>query len=415
MRHMEESGCERSVADVGERCCGCLSCASICPKGCISVVADGMGFRHPSVNADVCVSCALCRRVCPALSGRKKEDSISCRWVMADNADMLASSSSGGAFGLLANRVLEAGGSVYGAAFDDGFRAVRHVRAASFEEFKRLHGSKYVQSVVDPALYREVERDLKSGLHVLWSGTPCQASACRGYLEAKGADVARLLCVDVICHGVPSPRVWSNWLDWYEEKVGSPLVAVNFRSKETGWPGFSMAYAFENGERSTSRFESDWYCAAFNSNRSLRNACFACPARRHSGSDITLGDFWGFPQSHPDVDCRGGVSAVLANTDKGERAVKDILAGTTWGAVDYMEIYAGNPSLEVNPKRPEDWNEFRGAVSTGESVDTLMAKWAFKPSVARRVKDVVFGAVKRVLGPRLVQRLQSARFARRAE
>lgn len=403
----------KSVAGIGSHCCGCGACAAVCPKGCISRHRDEMGFPVFKVDEEACISCGACVKVCPVYSLHERQEVQSCQWMVSRDAQTLGRSSSGGVFSLLAGDLLADGGTVYGARLSSDCKSVFHARVDDARDLDALRGSKYVQSVIPDEIYSQVASDLRSGKRVLWTGVPCQAAACRAYLTMRKIDTTNLLCVDVICHGVPSPEVWRKWIEHKEAVRGSEVEQMAFRDKATGWPKFSMSYRYADGGAERGLYFKDWYYKAFGSDLMLRESCFDCPSKRSSGSDITIGDFWGFQQAHPEIDHTRGVSAVIANTAKGNEVLERICALADCGPSSYNEIYAGNPSLEVCPKRPQDWEAFRQVVTNGASIPTLVERWSFKRPKAALAKDAVVGVIKKLLGPKRVQALQAKRFEAR--
>lgn len=389
-----------AICTLADACCGCGACSAACPKGCISMGRDNLGFSRPIVNAEICIDCGACEQACPAIGERSVDQLKSVSWAKSDSSELLDRSSSGGIFGLLARKVLSEGGVVCGAAFDEGCRTVRHVLVGNETGLDAVMRSKYVQSSIGKEVYRGVRNAIRSGRRVLFAGTACQVAGMRGYLGKLG-ESDLFLSVDVICHGVPSPELWSRWIDYRGEAFGSDVCDVNMRSKTTGWLSYSAAYKHAAEKDNTRDIESrvfgeDWYMKAFLANASLRSSCLACPAKRSSGADVTLGDFWGFQNIHPEVDCSKGVSAVLCNSKKGERAFKAISRITLNGSATLDEVVAGNPSLirSVSPHPMRD--EFLNDVASGSSIPDLMAKWKFRQSLRRRVRGKL-GAIKRRL------------------
>lgn len=389
-----------AIYTLADACCGCGACSAACPKGCISMERDNLGFSRPIVNAEICIDCGACEQACPAIGERSVDQLKSVSWAKSDSSELLDRSSSGGIFGLLARKVLSEGGVVCGAAFDEGCRTVRHVLVGNETGLDAVMRSKYVQSSIGKEVYRGVRNAIRSGRRVLFAGTACQVAGMRGYLGKLG-ESDLFLSVDVICHGVPSPELWSRWIDYRGEAFGSDVCDVNMRSKTTGWLSYSAAYKHAAEKDNTRDIESrvfgeDWYMKAFLANASLRSSCLACPAKRSSGADVTLGDFWGFQNIHPEVDCSKGVSAVLCNSKKGERAFKAISRITLNGSATLDEVVAGNPSLirSVSPHPMRD--EFLNDVASGSSIPDLMAKWKFRQSLRQRVRGKL-GAIKRRL------------------
>ena len=360
---------------------------------------DACGFLRPSVDASACVGCGACDSACPAINGRAQDDCKAAYWAKSNNESEKLASSSGGVFALLAHEVLAADGVVCGAAWAQDFKSVRHVLVEDEAELPSVMRSKYVQSAVGGEIYEGVCAALRDGRRVLFTGTACQAAGMRGYL-GKLAESENLLLVDVICHGVPSPLLWEKWATWREGCAGSPLCDVNLRDKETGWLSYSSTYEYGADEGRTkdgSVFRDDWYSKAFLANASLRSSCFQCPAKRSCGSDITLGDFWGIQDVHPEVDYDGGVSAVLCNSERGVAAIESLGSRLQPGESSFENVSKGNPSLcsAVAPYVKRD--EFMADLANGSSIDELMAAYAFEPSLAQRVRGKLGGITRRLL------------------
>ena len=385
------------IASLGEACCGCGACAARCPKGCIEMMPDRCGFQHPVIGVETCIGCDACDAVCPAMVKRPEDALEGVIWAKSkDNAERL-SSSSGGVFALLAHDVLDAGGVVVGAAWDEGCKHVYHVLVDSEEGLDSIMRSKYVQSSVGREVYWGVRDALRSGRRVLFSGTACQVAGMRAYL-GKLAESDGFLAVDVICHGAPSPLLWERWAEYRENRVGASLRDVNMRSKVTGWLSYSAKYEYTVEKDGApvcdgSVFGNDWFFKAFLGNASLRPSCFACPAKRSCGSDVTLGDFWGIQSTHPEVDYEGGVSAVLANTVKGSSAIASLKPRLEWGESAVEKVLLGNPSLAKPVSPHEEFSGFVGDLESGLGMGEMIGKYRFRPTLGQRVRSRL-GAVK---------------------
>lgn len=228
------------------KCTGCTACASKCPRHCIAMEEDQEGFLYPSVNLKLCIDCHLCETICPINSNSEKRigsDSKKVYALVNNDIEVRKNSASGGAFALFATQVLSQGGVVYGAAFSKDFTEVHHVRITNVDELPFLQGSKYLQSKLKNVFY-QVQYDLLAGRYVLFSGTSCQNAGLQRYL---GKEYEYLLCVEFICHGVPSPKIWRKYLKMIKNKLGGSIVRVLFREKRllnngtgnnfTGWGG----------------------------------------------------------------------------------------------------------------------------------------------------------------------------------
>lgn len=387
-----------AISVVGDKCCGCWACAAICPTYCLSMKEDGAGFKYPAYESG-CIGCGRCEKVCPVMSVGAADTAVSVSWAKAEDDGLRERSSSGGVFGLLSDKVLEQDGVVYGAAYGKGCRSVGHVRIKSKEQLDRVMRSKYTQSAMGVDTYKDVAADLKAGKKVLFSGVGCQCAGLRNYLKLKRVSADNLLAVEVLCHGVPSPKLWSEWLGYKESSFGSnaaEIDEVNFRSKSSGWTTYSVAYSVATEKVESTRFGEDWYMKAFLSNASLRESCLQCPAKRCSGSDVEIGDYWGVYNVHPDIADELGVSAVICNTENGKAAIDALGDALFFGPTTFQDVANGNPSLtkSVQPyaKRVEFLNDVSGSVP----IEDLVRNWSFAPSFTQRVRGKL-GRVKRKL------------------
>lgn len=385
-----------------EACCGCGACAAACPKECIRMAEGAYGFLCPKIDESVCVECGRCEQVCPVLAKSVPDGVVAARWVAAEEMELRNRSSSGGVFGLLAREVLSHDGVVCGAAWEEGCKRLAHKAVKDIEELDDIMRSKYVQSEVRREVYEAVQAALTEGKPALFCGTSCQVAGMRAYL-GKLADSDRLLLVDVICHGAPTPLLWRKWLEYVSSSTGETITAVNFRCKDAGWRSFSVHYVAGTGdgvEKTCQKtvFRDDWYMGAFLRNASLRDSCFSCSAKRTAGSDITLGDYWGIELAHPEVnDDDRGVSAVLTNTDKGERALKAVLGRVKWGESSFAQIVDGNVPLVHSVKPDPVRNAFLQALSDGMPMEEMVRTWTFQTSMARKVAKKLKKALKKRL------------------
>lgn len=305
-------------------CCGCTACASICPRDAISMVPDVMGFLYPKVDVGKCIECKLCERVCAF-----NEDYHNHLHNLSEplaygarhrNMREVETSRSGAAFIAISDVILKMGGVVYGAGYDEHFRVI-HKRATASIERDEFKGSKYVQSDLT-GIFRQIKKDLESGFPVLFSGTPCQTAGLNSYIGAKLRP--NLYLLDIVCHGVPSPYIWRDYLDYIEKEQGDRVCYVNFRDKEYGWNKHIETFKFLNGTQKVN-FKFQFYKLI-----TFRYSCANCHyTNLHRPSDITIADFWGWEQANPDSNKDNkGISLLLVNTEKGkyllEKAIPDL-------------------------------------------------------------------------------------------
>lgn len=322
-------------------CCGCAACVQACKKQCIRLTADKEGFLYPSINEVLCVQCGKCLKVCS--ERQTYEARVPTGVYAAINLDekVRMRSSSGGIFSLLAEYVIEQDGVVFGAAFNERLEVV-HCHVETIEGVAAFRGSKYVQSRIG-ASFQDAENFLKSGRKVLFSGTPCQIAGLKSYL---GKDYPGLLTVDFVCHGVPSPGIFKEYVQAQPDLV----TGINFRDKRTGWKNFSVTMETSAGER-TEVFYNDEYMQGFLGNVFLRPTCYRCNFRSgRSDSDFTLGDFWGIDKLRPEMDNDKGLSLVIANNNEAYSILKTLECSLTEMLLDDAVKY--NPSINSSVAIP---------------------------------------------------------------
>ena len=312
--------------------------------------ADLSGFLYPLVDLERCTECGRCMLACPVLNPPSRHQHPNAYACMARDDELREASSSGGVFGLLGQRVIDAGGVVFGAVLDEGLEVV-HDSAVTGDELSRLRRSKYVQSRMGNA-YRLVRDALRADRPVLFSGTPCQVAGLKSYLSC---DYDQLLCVDIVCHGVPSPRVWRRYLTHLEERYQARATAAAFRRKDEGWRESSLAVGFDNGAEHRMTLSEDPFLRAFLSDVCLRPSCYACKFKGLArAADLTLADFWGVESVAPEMDDDRGTSLVFVNSDAGRLAFADIEAALASQSVSVEAAVAQNPaavqSVVPNPK-----------------------------------------------------------------
>lgn len=260
-----------------------------------------------------------------------------------------AASRSGGIFTALSDLVLLDNGIVYGCILTDDFSAV-HIRAESVEERNKMRGSKYIQSKLKET-FKNVKIDLERKRKVLFSGTSCQVAGLKGFLEKE---YDNLICVDIVCHGVPSKKVWEAYLTWQEQKNHSRVINVNFRNKRKfGWRNHIETITFHNGRTVSSQI----FKNLFYGHTILRPSCYECPYKSimHPG-DITIADYWGIEKAVPEFDDNKGVSLVLVNNEIGEKVFGCVKENLTWKQTKLEDCL--QPPLKSPFPKPQNREEF---------------------------------------------------------
>ena len=211
-----------------EKCTGCGACFNSCPKQCISMRESDNGYKYPVINQEICIDCGLCSKNCPILTSYKKNYPITLFSAIykSDDAALLNSSSGGIAYAL-SEYLLNSGGIVFGAAYDDNMN-VKHIEIQDKKDLYKLQGSKYVQSDTGNT-FSKVKGCLSDGKKVIFFGLPCQISGLYSYLGSFNTE--NLYTCDLLCGGAPSPGVFKKYINYLEQKYKSKAENLNFRSK----------------------------------------------------------------------------------------------------------------------------------------------------------------------------------------
>lgn len=371
-----------------EKCTGCGACENVCPKNAIKLLPNHEGFLYPQIDTEKCIECRLCEKACiimNPLPSSKPRMSFCC---YNTNTNIRISSSSGGIFYLLAKSVIDKGGVVFGAVFDENFNVV-HTYADSIIKLQPMLGSKYVQSSMDDS-FCKVKDFLTKGRLVYFSGTPCQIAGLKAFL---GKDYKNLICQDLLCHGVPSPKVWQSYVDIRLKKSNSALQRIAFRAKP--WKRFSVSFLYENNTEYRCVFMNDTYMKLFLNNTILRRSCYDCPAKGCSGADITLGDYWGVENIHPEMDDDQGTSLVILNSPKGVSVFSEI----TDNLKSVQTITPTKGMYWCSVKIPRNRNRFfteYGAAHDDKTVEKVFLRYA-KLSKLEKLKNMIKRMLPKVL------------------
>lgn len=269
------------------------------------------------------------------------------------NEEVRLNSSSGGVFSCLADSVLEKHGKVYGVTMSEDCYSAEYIGVTCKEEMIKLRGSKYLQAKIGNT-FREIKTDLLNGRIVLFSGTGCQVNGLKSFL---GKEYDNLICVDVICHGVPSPALWKKYVQHQEQKYNGKLININFRCKDNSWQDFGIKeilkeFPQNNLKKKYLSKDIDSYMQMFLRDYCLRPSCFKCLAKRVKRADITIADFWGIDNVAPKLNDGKGVSLVLIRTEKGRKIFRDISSNMRFEEVSYEEAVSKNRAEYCSAKKP---------------------------------------------------------------
>ena len=334
-----------------KKCSGCTACASICPKGCIQMQTDIEGFLYPVVDITKCVECGICERVCPIRNLVIEEQIPQKAYLVQHRNDAVRlDSSAGGAFTAIATAIIQKDGVVFGAAYDERFH-VHHIYVENELDLKKFRNSKYVQSDIGDC-FKQVKAFLKGNRWVCFSGTPCQIEGLSKYL---GKCYERLLLVDVVCHAIPSPLIWSKYLEY--QKIGEIKTDnIRFRDKYYGYKYSTMSF-IQNGKNVYhAGSQQDPMLRAFFSDICNRPSCYECPfKKRYRVSDITIWDCFSVYNFDKMMDDDKGTTRVLCHTAKGVTFIHEIKSMAKCMEVPANQLVSGvkemYESVKENPQR----------------------------------------------------------------
>ncbi len=338
-------------------CTGCYGCVNVCPHNAISMRDDEHGFIHPSVDAGKCTGCGLCYDKCPIVSPRPILDYDAKAYSVAASNEICLQSTSGGAFTVLAEHILQLDGVVFGAR-SNGLEQVWHDVATNRNELEPLRGSKYFQSEVGWT-YRKIKEYLKKGKKVLFVGTPCQVAGLRNFL---GKDNANLFVCDLVCHGVPSKMIFRRFIKEFENKYHTQWVRY-YRNRQLWAPclftkefcvkpiGLDVAYDEEkNVWRENKFYDVDEFNQLFHSNLIQRDSCRHCRfCHIPRVGDITLGDDWRYYNEHigEPEKLQYGRSYIIINNPQGRQLFEQV----KHSFIDCVEReYVGGGHINTPPK-----------------------------------------------------------------
>ena len=380
-----------NISRIKEKCVGCKSCEQSCPKSCISMKENEEGFWYPVIDEKNCVECKLCLKKCPVenIEFHRNKPKEVWAWRNKNDEDIMRSAS-GGAADSAAKAVLQMGGVVYGAAYDEHLM-VSHIEVLDDVERKRIQSSKYVQSDLKDS-YMKAKQRLLEGKIVLFTGTPCQIAGLYAFL---GGDQKNLYTVDLICHGVPSPKFFKKYLEYQSKQMADRVIYFNFRSKDKR--GWGTQYLLKTKTKTkTKTLSLDRYGTHFMDGDCYRESCYQCGyANMSRVGDLTVGDFWGIAKSHPEINSPKGVSSVFVNTEKGKHFFEMIQSFAEVKETSLEEGMVKQHNLISPTIRPCQRDSFYKTIDVPDFIERLR--------VGLRLKERIKG----LIPTKIIQKLKS--------
>ena len=384
--------CRKNIVQLAptDTCTGCAACVSVCPTGSISMREDREGFLQPRIDTKTCIGCHKCEETCPILNPIEIPTDFETQAYAAINKDedVRMRSSSGGMFHALAKWTIEQDGVVFGARFNDQWEVV-HDYTESIEGIEPFMRSKYLQSRIGDT-FKQAKQFLNQGRWVLYSGTPCQIGGLKAYLKK---DYEKLLAVDLICHGVPSPGVWRAYLK--EAIKNDTLLDFNFRDKKDGWKEFQCVTTTTTTTTTTRREQqmANVFFRGFLKNIYLRQSCYQCAFKTiHRCSDITMADFWGVQEVCPQMDDNKGTSLVFCHTTKGLQMIRNLSPYFSVCGQPIDDAVAHNISMVESVERPSrrrDWFRTFRLTRSFRNAARLIDKDRLSKRIVRKLKKLM--------------------------
>ncbi len=351
-------------------CCGCTACFSVCPKSAITMQPDEEGFLYPVVNAADCIECGLCEKVCPIIHNQKTEEETVGYIIRNQDAQIVFESTSGGAFTVLAEYVLQKDGVVYGAGYDDSMLVICK-KASTAAQLFEMRGSKFVQSTLGDT-FVEIKQELNNGTYVLFSGTPCQIAGLLGFLGEKPNN---LLCVDFVCRGVPSPKLWKNYVAYMEQRFDSKMIGARFKHKTYGYHTTTMKIDFENGKTYYGSGRVDPYMRAFVKEMASRPSCSDCAFKSvERPSDITIFDCYEYTKLTGKIDDDRGYTSILVHSQHGKEIFEQIKPKILWSAQNVEQLVECNGIMVRHSAKPHDKRDEFYQLAATMPIDKAMAR-----------------------------------------
>lgn len=383
-----------------KKCYGCTACYSICPKKAIEMVEDEKGFKHPVINNKKCINCGLCKKNCPANYGLDQfvSDNNLPKIYAArtKNEEVREKSTSGGMFSEISNYILNKDGVIFGTVMDENFK-VKYIKVKDKKGRDLLRGAKYVQSDLENT-FTEIKKELDEKKYVMFIGNPCYVAGLKSFLGKNNYE--NLLLCDIVCHGVPSPLIFKEHVEYIKNK--HKLKKYIFRNKLIGWRGTNTTIEYDNTYESNTPY-SDIFTNLYFDGYITRECCSSCKFTSiNRVSDITIGDFWGIEKSHPKFNDEKGTSLLIINSKKGENILENIKNNI------YLEESSVEKCLQPQLKYPSAenknklsfWNDYKKRGF--HFVAKKYTIFGFKKRLIKSIKKIIPNNVKEKLKGRKV-------------
>jgi len=375
-------------------CTGCRACEQLCPAKCIEMKEDEEGFIYPHIDETKCINCGLCKMQCPQLKTERMNHEKEVFAVKAKDKQVAHKSTSAGVAYLLSKKTIEENGIVYGCAYNEKLEP-NQIRVTNKQDLEKLRGSKYVFSnTLDT--FTKAKKDLEEGKKVLYIGTPCQIAGLYAFLRKE---YENLLTIDIVCHGVPSTKLFKKYIEYLEEKYKAKIENYEFRNKDKAiWGEFFAKVTMQNNKVKYINADEDPYYSNFLKGTIYRECCYECKyADMNRVGDITLADFWGIEKENIHFYEKEGVSLVIVNTSKGKRNFEEIKNDIDWEKHTEEQASRRNGNLSHPTKRTEQRNKIYTRIDELPAKQFMKENMKIQGRVKKKIKRMIPKNIKKMI------------------
>lgn len=303
-----------------ERCTGCGACVERCVNNCIDYVYDEYGTKYAKIDHEKCTNCELCRHVCHVESKMEFVFPMKVYAAWSSDTERYSQAASGGVATEIYRYALKYSLFVMGTCFERE-KGVFYREIQTESDIQWARDSKYVYSDMS-SCFGKYEEQLLSRRKCIFIGLPCQTAALKTYLEGKRIKLdGNLICIDLICHGVPNWQFLNEHLKFIESRKKTVVRKVTFRNPNSDF----LMKCYDGKDHLIYRrgmHEDDTYYRAFSVNLDFRDSCYRCRyARNERISDLTIGDYSGLGRLWDYSGNTCPVSVIMVNSGIGQKLV----------------------------------------------------------------------------------------------
>lgn len=376
------------------KCTGCRACEQLCPVKCIEMIEDEEGFLFPKIDEEKCINCGLCQNRCPQLKSKEEDREKNIYAVKPKEVEVAKKSTSAGMAYILMEKTINEKGIVFGCTYNENLEPIQ-IKVEKKEELQKLRGSKYVFSNTLHT-YSEAKTALEENKKVLYIGTPCQIDGLYAFLGKK---YENLLTADIVCHGVPSQKIFKKYIEYLENKFKAKVINYEFRNKDKAiWGEFCAKVTMDNGKIKYLNADEDPYYSNFLKGTIYRECCYKCKyANGNRLGDITLADFWGIEKEDSKFSSTNGVSLVIINSLQGKKAFESVEEQIEYKEFSIEQASSKNSNLKHPTKRSDVRNDIYQGINEMDAKNYIKKKLKISNKMKKKIKKFIPKKVKKII------------------